>query len=87
MLKYASWRVVFDGAELFLDPAPKSIKVARGEATIFFIFINLHIAPCDLPGDLGHAPPRIFFKWCNFVRLGEYFDQILSYFFFNFRFL
>ena len=26
----------------------------------------------------GHAPPRNFFKWCNLVRFGVYFDQILS---------
>ena len=29
-------------------------------------------------GVRGHAPPPIFFKWCNLVRFGVYFDQILS---------
>ena len=30
-------------------------------------------------GVRGHAPPlEIFFKWCNLVRFGVYFDQILS---------
>ena len=26
----------------------------------------------------GHAPQEIFLKWCNLVRFGVYFDQILS---------
>ena len=29
-------------------------------------------------GVRGHAPPRIFFKWCSLVRFGVYLDQILS---------
>ena len=29
-------------------------------------------------GVRGHAPPRDFLKWCNLVRFGVYFDQILS---------
>ena len=32
-------------------------------------------------GVRGHAPPpprEIFLKWCNLVRFGVYFDQILS---------
>ena len=40
-------------------------------------------------GVRGHAPPREFFlKWCNLVRFGVYFDQILSLKFFkNYHFL
>ena len=26
----------------------------------------------------GHAPREFFLKWCNLVRFGVYFDQILS---------
>ena len=34
--------------------------------------------PCALLGGFGGMPPReIFLKWCNFVRFGVYFDQIL----------
>ena len=29
-------------------------------------------------GVRGHVSPRNFFKWCNLVRFGVYFDQILS---------
>ena len=29
-------------------------------------------------GVRGHAPREIFLKWCNLVRFGVYFDQILS---------
>ena len=35
--------------------------------------------PCALLEGFGGMPPReIFFKWCNLVRFGVYFDQILS---------
>ena len=35
--------------------------------------------PCALLGGFGGMPPRNFFlKWCNLVRFGVYFDQILS---------
>ena len=35
--------------------------------------------PCALLGGFGGMPPReIFLKWCNLVRFGVYFDQILS---------
>ena len=35
--------------------------------------------PCALIGGFGGMPPReIFLKWCNLVRFGVYFDQILS---------
>ena len=29
-------------------------------------------------GVRGHAPREIFLNWCNLVRFGVYFDQILS---------
>ena len=29
-------------------------------------------------GVWGHAPREIFLKWCNLLRFGVYFDQILS---------
>ena len=35
--------------------------------------------PCALLGGFGGMHPReIFLKWCNLVRFGVYFDQILS---------
>ena len=35
--------------------------------------------PCALLGGFGGMPPREFFlEWCNLVRFGVYFDQILS---------
>ena len=35
--------------------------------------------PFALLEGLGGMPPRnFFFKWCNLVRFGVYFDQILS---------
>ena len=35
--------------------------------------------PCALLGGFGGMPTRgIFLKWCNLVRFGVYFDQILS---------
>ena len=39
---------------------------------------------CALLRGLGSMPPprEIFFKWCNLVRFGVYFDQILSLKFF-----
>ena len=45
--------------------------------------------PCALLGGFGGMPPREnFFKWCNLVRFGVYFDQILSLNFFkNYHFL
>ena len=61
----------------------------RGGPRIFFFrFANLHVAKGNAAhgeamrfarGVRGHAPPRgIFLKWCNLVRFGVYFDQILS---------
>ena len=51
-----------------------------GGKNFFFRFGNLHVAkPCDLLGGFGGMLPReIFLKWCNMVRFGVYFDQILS---------
>ena len=36
--------------------------------------------PCALLGEFGGMPPprKYFLKWCNLVRFGGYFDQILS---------
>ena len=63
--------------------------LAGGEAKNFF-FSDLEICmsrsdmlrmakPCALLGGSGGMPPREnFFKWCNLVRFGVYFDQILS---------
>ena len=37
------------------------------------------VKPCALLGGFGGMPLREkFFKWCNLVRFGVYFDQILS---------
>ena len=61
--------------------------LAGGGPRIFFSrFGNLHVAmslrmakPCALLGGFGGMPPREnFLKWCNLVRFGVYFDQILS---------
>ena len=41
-----------------------------GAKNFFFRFGNLHVA--------RHAPREHFLKWCNLVRFGVYFDQILS---------
>ena len=58
-----------------------------GPRIFFFRFGNLHVAKRHVAHgeDMriarrvrGHAPPRNFSKWCNFVRFGVYFDQILS---------
>ena len=63
--------------------------LAGGAAKNFF-FSDLEICmsrgdmlrmakPCALLGGFGGMPPREnFFKWCNLVRFGVYFDQILS---------
>ena len=55
-----------------------------GGARIFF-----QIWPCALLGRFGGMLPREnFLKWCNLVRFGVYFDQILSLNFFkNYHFL
>ena len=45
--------------------------------------------PCALLGGFRGTPPeKLFFKWCNLVRFGVYFDPILSLKFFkNYHFL
>ena len=58
-----------------------------GGKNFFFRFENLHVAKQHAAhGEAmhfvrrvrGHGPPQeIFLKWCNFVRFGVYFDQIL----------
>ena len=41
--------------------------------------MSLHKKPCALLGGFGGmSPGNFFFKWCNLVRFGVYFDQILS---------
>ena len=60
----------------------------RGGAIIFFLDLGICMSrsgmlrmakPCALLGGFGGMLPReIFFKWCNLVRFGVYFDQILS---------
>ena len=58
-----------------------------GAKNFFYRFGNLHAAKRHAAhseamrfarGVWGHAPPRNFLKWCNLVRFGVYFDQILS---------
>ena len=63
-------------------------RIWQGGPRIFFFgFGNLHVAKRHVAhGEAirfarwvrGHAPPRNYFKWCNLVRFGVYFDQILS---------
>ena len=49
----------------------------RGGAKNFFF--QIWKFACRLIGGFGGMLPReIFFKWCNLVRFGVYFDQILS---------
>ena len=58
--------------------------MAGGGPRIFFSrFGNLHVAKRHAAmrfarGVRGHAPRENFLKWCNLVRFGVYFDQILS---------
>ena len=63
------------------------ISQGGGGKNFFFRFGNLHVAKRHAAhgeairyarGVRGHAPPRIFLKWCNLVRFGVYFDQIFS---------
>ena len=58
-----------------------------GGMNFFFRFGNLHVAKrhaahgeaMRFARGFGGMPPREnFLKWCNLVRFGEYFDQILS---------
>ena len=70
----------------------------RGGPRIFFLDLEICMSlsdmlrmakPCALLGGFGGMPPREnFFKWCNLVRFGVYFDQILSLkIFLNYHFL
>ena len=73
--------------DLFHRPGA-SPGFGRGGARIFFFrFGNLHVAKRHaahgeamrfVRGVRGHAPREIFLNWCNLVRFGVYFDQILS---------
>ena len=51
--------------------------VGRGGGQEYFFSI-WKFACCFARGVRGHAPPNFFLKWCNLVRFGVYFDQILS---------
>ena len=52
--------------------------LAGGGARIFFQIWKF-AKPCALLGGFGGMYPREkFLKWCNLVRFGVYFDQILS---------
>ena len=62
--------------------------LAGGGPRIFFSDLEICMSrsdmlrmtkPCALLRGFGGMPPRkIFLKWCNLVRFGVYFDQILS---------
>ena len=67
----------------------KSRDIVINSKNFFFRFENLHVAkrhaahgdskPCALLGGFGGMLLReSFLKWCNLVRFGVYFDQILS---------
>ena len=71
----------------YVQGRPQDLAGWGGGKNLFFRFGNLHVAKRHaahgeamrfVRGVRGHAPPRIFFKWCNLVRFGVYFDQILS---------
>ena len=55
-------------------------RIWQGGPRIFFPVLEICMAKlCALLGRFGGMPPReIFLKWCNLVRFGVYFDQILS---------
>ena len=53
--------------------------LAGGGKNFFPRFVNLHGEAMRFArGVRGHAPRENFLKWCNLVRFGVYFDQILS---------
>ena len=55
--------------------------LAGGGPRIFFSDLEICMSrtPCALLGGFGGMPPREnFLKWCNLMRFGVYFDQILS---------
>ena len=61
---------------------------AGGGPRFFFSYLEICMSrsdmlrmakPCALLEGFGGMPPREFFlKWCNLVRFGVYFDQILT---------
>ena len=63
--------------------------LAGGGAKKFFFQIWKFACRFALLGGSGGMPPREkFFKWCNLVRFGVYFDKILSLkIFLNYHFL
>ena len=66
--------------------------LAGGATNFFFRFGNLHVAKRHAAhgaamhfarGVRGMPPPpprEIFFKWCNLVRFGVYFDQMTIFY-------
>ena len=51
----------------------------RGSQEFFLRFGKRFGKPCALLGGFGGmSPQENFLKWCNLVRFGVYFDQILS---------
>ena len=65
-------------------PCVMSNKISESESESYCELIKRHMLrmakPCALLGGFGGMPPppQFFLKWCNLVRFGEYFDQILS---------
>ena len=83
IINVVSWRYV----ELKSAIQGRPQDLAGGPRNFFFRFGKLHVAKRHAAhgeamrfarGVRGHAPPRNFLKWCNLVRFGVYFDQILS---------
>ena len=77
--------------EFGLMPIPRGVpRIWQGGGAKNFFFPDLEICmsrsdmlrmakPCALLGGFGGMPPREnFLKWCNLVRFGVYFDQILT---------
>ena len=54
-----------------------------GARIFYFRFGNLHVAKLGGFGGMPPPPRENFYKWCNLVRFGVYFDQILSLKFFK----
>ena len=83
------WLIAY---RVIIDRVDSSRGVPRiwhggGPRIFFFRFGNLHVAKrhaahgeaMRFARGFGGMPPReIFLKWCNLVRFGVYFDQILS---------
>ena len=60
----------------YIQGRPQDLAGGGGARILFFSDLA---KSCALLGGFGGMPPReIFLKWCNLVRFGVYFDQILS---------